>query len=238
MLLKSLLSIQQPKNEYICYSKYNTCFTLQELKNIATELNITKNKTKKQLAKAIEQKLMRLQIKLSDNNKDKDALTTSQMFKIMTKIRKQYSDLEFIGVYPINLKSPYKMLEKINRRKFENKKKKLVIIWNTDTHKGPGLHWIVLFIHFDKKQICYFDSLAQKIPIQIKKLLIYLQKNFITYSIFINQKKFQKTNKNCGIFVLYFIMTQLQNYPCEKFEFENSFTDKTIEKIKCFFLQL
>ena len=52
-----------------------------------------------------------------------------------------------------------------------DKKHKLGFIFNTDKHYQSGSHWIAMFVDLKSKQIFYFDSNGNAMPIQIKQLI-------------------------------------------------------------------
>ena len=96
---------------------------------------------------------------------------------------------------------------------------KIGIILNTDPHYLGGSHWICLFINLDKKFIYYFDSNADKTPQQVRVFIDKVKKQANKVDIkleeFINQTEHQKSDTECGMYVLYIITELLKNnnYP-------------------------
>ena len=98
--------------------------------------------------------------------------------------------------------------------------RKIGIIYNLDTHEGSGTHWVSMFInmtdeHYEKPFIFYFNSTSQRMPTQISDLIKRLQKQWIIFrgnkfKIYKNTKvKHQRSNSECGMYSLYFIITCL-----------------------------
>ena len=117
----------------------------------------------------------------------------------------------------------------------KNKKTKIGIVFNTDPHYLEGSHWICLFIDIDKEFIFYFDSNADKTPKQVKKFINrvikqgkILGKDFKYYE---NKTEHQKTNTECGMYVLYVIIKLLQEKMSPK-TFKERIPDSKMEKLR------
>ena len=101
---------------------------------------------------------------------DKDEwLSSLDLINVMEHYEKKYEDFEFIGPYPIDFKYIYEEFFNLNLKKLMKNKKKLGIVFNTDTSNGPGEHWISLFLDLDSNTICFLILL---VIIHQKKLLI------------------------------------------------------------------
>jgi hypothetical protein len=105
--------------------------------------------------------------------------------------------------------------------------RKIGIIYNLDTHRGSGTHWVSMFIELPdendendenpkhKPFIFYFNSTAQRMPKEINKLIKRLQKQFMNFKgihlpVYKNTKKqHQHSNSECGMYSLFFIITCL-----------------------------
>ena len=90
------------------------------------------------------------------------------------------------------------------------------IVFNTDTHDGSGQHWIAMFMNFKKGEICYFDSVGDAPPIQVKRLIERLRVEGSSclnkpVKVYINAVKHQKRNTECGMYCLIFIHHMLTN---------------------------
>ena len=91
-----------------------------------------------------------------------------------------------------------------------NKETKLGFVFNLDEHWKSGSHWVALYIDLVDKHVYYFDSAGDRCPTRIKKIYHKLNSN--------NDFKFssnygirhQKGKTECGIYVIYFILTMLK----------------------------
>ena len=85
------------------------------------------------------------------------------------------------------------------------------IIFNLDTHDQGGSHWVSMFIHLPSKCVYYFDSAANPTPPEIKKFVRRLQTQATDTKYDENYpKQHQRSNTECGMYSLYFIITMLK----------------------------
>jgi hypothetical protein len=149
--------------------------------------------------------------------------------------------------------------------------RKIGIIYNLDTHRGSGTHWVSMFIELpdkveedkegeEKKRenpfIFYFNSTSQRMPKQIKHLIKRLniqwnklnkQEGFnMTLKEYKNTKiQHQRSNSECGMYSLFFVITcltrktdlmpekELSNDDLDKlFAREYRIDDKYVEKFR------
>ena len=114
---------------------------------------------------------------------------------------------------------------------------KIGIILNTDPHYLSGAHWICIFINLDKKFVYFFDSNADITPKQVKVFLNKIKtqaKNIgIDLKEIINKIEHQKSDTECGMYVLYIIINLLKtnSYP----KFTERIPDKEMEKLRKIF---
>jgi len=101
------------------------------------------------------------------------------------------------------------------------KKRKLGIVFNLDKHDEPGSHWVSMFVDLDNKFIFYFDSALNPTPPEIVRLKKTIMKQGlalnppIKFKYITNTKAHQKTNTECGMYTLYFIISLLTGKPPE-----------------------
>ena len=151
----------------------------------------------------------------------------------ITAVLEQYEEAypEFILLGPSSINYDTKLPEengkcvwedicRLSLQDLDNRgKRKLGIVFNLDKHDEPGSHWVSLFVDMDRGFIFYFDSGLNPVPQEITRL-----KNTITTQgkllnkpirfIFIkNKKEHQKSNTECGMYSLYFIITMLTGKP-------------------------
>lgn len=95
-------------------------------------------------------------------------------------------------------------------------KTKIGAVFNLDKFRDEGSHWVSLFIDLQEGFVFFFDSLGDKIPKEIKKLVDRLKthckelENPIELKEYDNYKvEHQKGNSECGMYSLFFIITLL-----------------------------
>lgn len=148
-------------------------------------------------------------------------LTDDDISKVLKQYEVTYPEFLFLGPSPIdfdtviNKSCVFNTLCNFNLKKLiEEKKTQIGIVFNLDFHTGPGTHWVSLYIDIKNKFIFYFDSNGEKTPKQIKALIkkVILQGkkeniNFVLYEN--NTTEHQRTNTECGMYSLFFIITML-----------------------------
>lgn len=92
--------------------------------------------------------------------------------------------------------------------------KDIGIIFNLDKHTQEGSHWVSMFIDTENSFIFYFDSATNKTPKEIKALVKKIQEQATElghqYKYYENYpNNHQRTNTECGMYSLYFIITML-----------------------------
>ena len=91
------------------------------------------------------------------------------------------------------------------------------MIFNLDKHTQGGSHWVCLFINIKQRYIFYFDSVGNKMPSQIKKLVDKIVKQGsemslpIHFRVEVNKIQHQRKNNECGVYCLFVITTLLQD---------------------------
>ena len=138
----------------------------------------------------------------------------------MRQYEHEYPSFKFIGPSPIDFNKKklfgqcvWNKLCKFNLKSYLKKGiSKFGIIFNTDPHYLSGSHWICMYISIPLKIIYYFDSNADSTPPQILKFIKKIQDQAkdlgykLTYIK--NTTKHQKSDTECGMYVLY-VITQL-----------------------------
>lgn len=97
----------------------------------------------------------------------------------------------------------------------DHNKNKLGIVFNLDKHDEPGSHWVSIFVDLDNSIIFYYDSALNPIPKEIHRLkneIIKQGKSLskpILFKFINNKHQHQKSNTECGMYSLFFIITFL-----------------------------
>ena len=169
-------------------------------------------------------------------NKNKFEWLSSEDIRNVTKqYEKKYPSFLFIGPVPIDCPSLITCpLSGLDVSLLINKlgKTKLGIIYNLDKHDEPGSHWVSCFLDFKKCRILYFDSVGHPPPKMILNFLIKMKESCKDYylktfgkekkaEIYTNTTKFQFGNSECGVFSLYFIISNLKGDNLHEMKKEN-----------------
>jgi hypothetical protein len=172
-------------------------------------------------------------------------LSSTDIIAVMKQYEKRYKCFEFIGPSPINFdqhllygECVWEELCRFNLITFIARgKTKIGIIFNTDPHWKEGSHWVSLFINIHAKQpyIYYFDSNGSPPPSEIRSFIqkVYEQSRVLGINIVksCNRIRHQKSNTECGMYALYFIIQILldnMNYT----DFENEIPDEFVEQFR------
>lgn len=170
-------------------------------------------------------------------------LNSMDIESVMKQYERFYKCFEFLGPSPIDFDA-HKMYgecvwEELCKFELEEMikrgKNKIGIIFNTHPHTFPGEHWIALFINIKKKQIIYFDSNGNNVPKEIEKLIEKIKGQGkalnIDFNVFNNKVKHQKTDSECGMYCLYFIIQMLKDKDIKYF-LENNIDDEEVFKLR------
>ena len=149
-------------------------------------------------------------------------LSSVDIDKVMQQYEHKFPKFIFLGPTPIDFDNKklfgqcvWNELCNFNLKDLiDNKKTKIGIVFNTDPHYLEGSHWICMFIDVKNEFIFYFDSNASRTPPQINKLTKRIIKQGkllnIDFKYYKNKVEHQKTNTECGMYVLYVISQLLQ----------------------------
>ena len=172
-------------------------------------------------------------------------LNSIDLNNVMHQYEQKYPEFKFIGPSPIDFDKKkmfgqcvWNDLCNFSVKNYLNKGiTKIGVILNTDPHYLGGAHWICLFINLKKRFIYYFDSNADKTPKQVKtfieKVKTQANKLGITLDEFVNKTEHQKSDTECGMYVLYIITELLKSnsYP----NFKERIPDNKMEKLRKIF---
>lgn len=224
-IIKTLWNLKHPDDKIYSKNPKQLWYTLKEkFSNVCDNEycwlneNFKKNKINKSILKS---RFAPFHPKLW--NIDKNAwLSSTDIIKVMKGYENKYKNFNFIGPSPIdfdekldNKMCVYNDLCNFNIKKFIKKNiNKIAFIFNTDPHYKSGSHWIALYIDSEKKIIFFFDSNGDIIPNEIKKLvnkIINQAKEELIELKYEDNYNFdhQKSNTECGMYCLYFIITLL-----------------------------
>jgi len=144
----------------------------------------------------------------------KEWLSTSDIENCLNQYNRLHKDFKFMGAFPIDFQQcdvSQKMCSFDIDNYYNNGIRNIAIVFNTDTSKGGGEHWISLFIRMRKKvnSIYFFDSYGNKPPKELDKFIKKLKNKKKTIYHY-NNKSYQDANNQCGIFCIHFIINMLK----------------------------
>ena len=148
-------------------------------------------------------------------------LTNFDIENVLNQYEKSNPEFSFIGPSPIDFDSrPNKTECVCNKlcnfsieKLLTQGKTKIGVVFNLDPHDKGGSHWVAMFIDLQDKFIFYFNSTGEKIQPQLKKFknMVITQgvSRFGKMDYYENTFEHQKSNTECGMYCLYFIITCL-----------------------------
>ena len=169
-------------------------------------------------------------------------LTNHDIEKVLKQYEYKYSNFKLIGPSSIDFDKKlnsnncvYDELCKFDITEYKKKgKTKIGIVLNTDPHTSDGSHWICLFINITLKYIYFFDSNGFVVPKEVTVFMNRIQEQSkklgTPFKIIINNIEHQKTNTECGMYVLYIIISLLKKdtYP----RFKKIIPDCKVESLR------
>jgi hypothetical protein len=124
---------------------------------------------------------------------------------------------------------------------YKKHQNKFGFVFNLDNHKGPGTHWVALFVNVQDAFIYYFDSTGHKIPREITTLVQRIiqegKQLSISFSMHDNhKKKHQYLFTECGMYCMYFLITMLDSSLTKKKKIalfkQTTIPDTFVEKLR------
>ena len=171
-------------------------------------------------------------------------LTSTDIENVMKQYEHAYPCFQFLGPSPIDFDKKqgkkqcvWNELCYFDLQSFLLKGcNKIGIIFNTDPHYLNGSHWIALFINVKRNYIYFFDSVGDPAPKEINVLIdrIIDQSETATgkkLERFDNKTKHQRSNSECGMYCLYFIIQALKDVHPQSY-MHTRIPDKDVEKFR------
>jgi hypothetical protein len=175
-------------------------------------------------------------------------LSTSDIVMALNRYSDADKELYIMGVYPIDFMS----IDEESRdgrciadnmckfrvdRALKRGIKRVGAVFNLDRHDQPGSHWVALYMCIDKDSpqygIYYYDSTGYNIPPQIMKFanIIKSQLEELGYKsppIMDNKRMHQKSDGNCGIYAIHFIVKMSEGADYKRLMQDTSLKDENI----------
>ena len=178
-------------------------------------------------------------------NNPNDWLSSLEIVKVMKQYEKAYKCFDFIGPSPIDFDTKklygecvWEELCHFNlKQQIDKGKTKVGIIFNTDPHNKPGQHWMSLFINIKRQKIFFFDSVGDKAPRQVMKLVNRIKKqgNAIGIRFVFDQNhpvEHQYGNTECGVYSIFFIVHMLEDKLTEHYFKTHILKDEYMEQFR------
>lgn len=131
-------------------------------------------------------------------------LNTNNINEVFLQYEKLFDNFYFAGALPSDF---YKY------KKFDNnilnKYKYIGFVFNHDSSKKPGSHWVAFFIDNNKKTIEYFDSVGSSPTKLINNFIKNIRKQLPNYIYLENAITHQLQNSECGVYSIYYILQRL-----------------------------
>ena len=175
-------------------------------------------------------------------------LSSTDIEKVMKQYEHTYPHFAFIGPSPLDFDKKklynacvWEELCNFDLKKYLKKNKtKIGIIFNMDPHYKGGSHWMCMMVDISKQIIYYFDSNGDKCPKEINNLVERIQEQGRAFNIDFKFEEnhpyeHQEGDTECGMYVLYFIITILTGKRNYKFFTSQKITDDDMEKYRKIF---
>jgi len=154
-------------------------------------------------------------------NKYNNWLSSQEFDDIMEQYMQVYHNFLYLGPSPIDFdkvidgKCVWPTLCNLNMaEQIKKGKHKFGIVLNLDKHNQKGSHWVGIFIDIKKKYIFYFDSTGKSIPDEVTVFTARMVEQCKEINIPLREInnlniKHQYGSSECGMYVLYFIISLL-----------------------------
>jgi len=165
-------------------------------------------------------------------------LSSTDITSVLRQYEKAYPEFKYLGPSP----SDYYAKEADGSCVWQDicdfnvtttRHKYIGIVFNLDTHEGPGTHWVSMFVDITKKIIYYFDSTGEDIHENIRHLVDQIQGQDSGFKLITNYGiEHQFGNTECGVYTLFFIITMLKTHNYGFFNGKKTFPDKKMLKLR------
>lgn len=171
-------------------------------------------------------------------NNNNNWLSNFDIEDVLKQYEKKYNDFKMLGAVPRDFKTAYcknnykkeTILSLINQGKT-----KFGSVFNLDTSKQSGSHWVALFVDVNKGQVYYCDSVGKQPRDEFKDLMNLFEDIIKDKNIKIDERigtlQHQHKNTECGVYSINFILRLLNG---ESFDYINShrLSDDDVEKCR------
>lgn len=143
--------------------------------------------------------------------------------RVMKSVKRLYDDFDFIGPDASDWDKYDSQLKLYDFEKaYNNKIRRIGIIFNLDVHTGPGTHWVAMMIDVNRPPtVGYYNSFGIVPPSSIKRFISKISKIIKKLigekvTLYINRTKQQHENRECGVYSINYILRRIDNDSAEK----------------------
>jgi hypothetical protein len=161
-------------------------------------------------------------------------LDNFQIAAVMKQYEEAYPWFRFMGALPIDFSAPDPYLQDKSkqqcmhpeicsldlRHEYEKGTRGIGFIFNLDPHFKGGSHWVALYIdlhNLDKPLVGYSDSYGFKPPRLVARLMKALRLQAPKATLAYNARRFQRSETECGMYSIYFLISMLQGIPFKQY---------------------
>jgi hypothetical protein len=160
-------------------------------------------------------------------------LDTNNIDDVMRQYEEAYPRFQYLGAVPIDFSAPdpysgnavaspkqkclYSYFCNINLADAKKKGKTGIgAVFNLDPHFRDGSHWVALFVDLARGEVNFFDSYG----VRPHPLIFNLMKSLtlqMPLTLNYNARRFQRSNTECGMYSIYFLIKMIEGVPFKKF---------------------
>jgi hypothetical protein len=158
-------------------------------------------------------------------------LSTTDIDAVMKQYEEAYPSYMYLGAVPIDFSAPDPYTEGAVEKKkclynsfchlklddlIRKGTKGIGAVFNLDPHFKNGSHWVGWYLDLVRKESNFFDSYGYKPHPMILRLMKSLTLQ-MPFRLNYNARRFQRSNTECGMYSLYFLIKMIEGVPFKKF---------------------
>jgi hypothetical protein len=167
-------------------------------------------------------------------------LATGHIDEVVKQYEEKYPDFKFLGAVPMDFDDlPELGIKNLDLKKLINEgKTKIGIVFNTDTSRGKGQHWISAYADFKDGKIYFSDSYGKppelRVKIFMQRIAKFMRDQGMKPIIDYNRIQHQTGSSECGMFSINFILRLLRGDGFEELT-SKRMSDEVVNKCRNFY---
>jgi len=188
---------------------------------------LTSDLIKRKLGSDVIKKELKTRFKPEGPYDNDDWLDNFNIDAVLKQNMTKYTDFYAIPYQMIDFEKKKTELATINiPEKIKQGYKHIAVVLNTDVSSGNGKHWFAIFMDFTNSPYTleYFNS-SGNLPVhQIRtwqletKRILEKVMNTKVVCIIVSPNEIQKSDSECGVFCLWFILSRLEGHSVDEFK--------------------